>query len=320
MRSYTFSSSAIRLSLFCLIVIGAGAALEAFCRNDRHFTTVNYFQIRHAMETDPSNAVFGDSHVLTTSQIPGFTFYGSQGQQPSELLNLVRNLYGRKPPGKIIVQADPQWFGSYHIGREALLTADNLASPYIPLLLTSDYYRSSLKTALIDAVASLIVAPFSAAKAAERSVFEITQAAEAKWGALYTKPSFNWTWLTDEERDALTIQRVYAQNPRENFQSENAARQFEEALAILTRSGAKLCLFRTPVTQRYLEMTETIPASRFQVYDTYIHGVAGRLNARYVDFHSLPLNFDDTAFLNADHMTAGGYSTMWPLAAKACFD
>jgi hypothetical protein len=39
-----------------------------------------------------------------------------------------------------------------------------------------------------------------------------------------------------------------------------------------------------------------------------------------IDFRELPLEFDDTKFLNQDHPTVAQARTMWPLVEKACFE
>ena len=61
-----------------------------------------------------------------------------------------------------------------------------------------------------------------------------------------------------EDRDGLTKQRVGAQNPREDFETSKSAMDFEQAIEDLVRKGANICLFRTPVTETYLEMSQTI--------------------------------------------------------------
>lgn len=316
MRSSIFSSSGRRLALLFFIALTVLASAEWYFRSSPQYGPITYFFFRHASQTDPTNAVFGDSHVLTKQRIPGFSFYGWAGVQPEELLALVEYLYADVKPGRIILEADPQWVGEYHKGREKILIPANFINRRFPLMLTSAYYRGSLLNNLLadaDAIAGAIFAGKAAAAPAQG------RTAEDRWAELFPKPGFNWTWLTPEDRDGLTKQRVTAQNPREDFETSKSAKDFEQAIEDLVRKGANICLFRTPVTETYLEMTQTIENSRFSAYDKYIKKIAGRWNLKYVDFHAVPLQFDDSAFVNQDHMTDDGYDRLWPLVEKACF-
>ena len=311
MRLSIFNSSVLKLVVFLSVLVFSGAALELYCRSASRFQSTYFFLIRHFVDSDPTNAVFGDSHILWVSHIPGFSFYGTAGEQPSEFKRLVEYLYASTPPKKIILQADPQWFGQYHVGREEFITADNLPSRKIPLMLTSSYYLKSLKSSIVSDFQNTVTQYIRSARADDDP--------EKKWAELSSKRGFNWTWLTENERLTLTIARVVTQNPRDNFESDPAAKDFESAISFLMARGATLCLFRTPVTSTYLNTAERIKNSNYAAFDGYIHKIAQMNNIKYIDFQSLPYEFTDQKFLNADHLSNAHSGEMWPLVANACF-
>jgi hypothetical protein len=311
MRLSIFNSSILKLLVFLSVLVFSGAALELYCRSASRFQSTYFFLIKHFAESDPTNAVFGDSHILWVSQIPGFSFYGTAGEQPSEFKRLVEYLYASRPSKKVILQADPQWFGQYHVGREEFITADNLLSRKLPLMLTSSYYLKSLKSSIIADVKNTAANYITSARADDGP--------EKKWTELSSKAGFNWTWLTEDERLTLTILRVVAQNPRDNFEFDPAAKDFESAIAFLIARGATLCLFRTPVTSTYLNMAERIENSNYSAFDRYIHKIAEVHNIKYIDFRSLPYEFAEEKFSNADHLLSEHSAEMWPLVANACF-
>lgn len=321
MPSFISSSSLARLAVLILTLPACVLGIEAYCHLSSRYAATTYYFLKNAAFSDPTNAVFGNSHVMATSRIPGFSFYGWAGEQPEELNTLVHYFYDATKPGKIILQADPQWFGQYHVNREKFVTARNLISRRFPSVLSSAYYWETLRPNLIASGYDVANQVISAASAQEASPLRTRAAtAEKKWVELFARPDFNWTSITPEERADLTEVRVLEQNPLPDFASSAAAAAFEDAISRLVSRGATVCLFRTPVTQDYLKMTRSIPDSRFGAFDAYISGIAHRYMLRHVDFSALPRGFDDSAFANSDHLIDRESSAVWPLAARACFD
>ncbi|MEY9157343.1 hypothetical protein [Bradyrhizobium japonicum] len=319
MLSFISSSSLARLAVLILTLPICVLGIEVYCHFSVRYGATTYYFLKNAAFSDPTNAVFGDSHVMATSRIPGFSFYGWAGEQPEELNTLVHYLYDATKPGKIILQADPQWLGKYHQTREKFVTRRNLISRRFPSVLSSAYYWETLRPNLVASSYDVAQQFISSAFADEISPLRLR--AMKRWAELYdSHPDFNWTWLPADERADLTQLRVSEQNPRADFVTSTSATEFEEAISRLVARGATICLFRTPVTQEYLQMTASIPDSHFAEFDHYIHEIAHRFNLRYVDFSALPRTFDDSAFANSDHLLDRESSAVWPLVARACFD
>ena len=320
------SSFSLRLAAFVGTILVAACLLEIYCRTSKRFDNEQTITVRTIATDRSRNAVFGDSHVGLTPMIEGYGFFGVAGQQPQELLNLVHFLFDDRQPGKVIVEAAPQWVGEYHRGRQPLLTAANLRPPIslfgAPLLSLTPLYSGSLLKFLIADLVSL-TAFISPSKAQQRSI-DISQAGRyaREWSRKREAAgeAFNWAQIEPDQREVLTASRLYDQNPIPGFESSKALRDYIAAIRFLRERGAEVCLFRTPVTTDYVRLGRAMPEGRFDAFDRWISGFAGAERIRLVDFRQLPLDFDDTKFLNQDHVTIAHAKAMWPLVDKACFD
>jgi len=122
-----------------------------------------------------------------------------------------------------------------------------------------------------------------------------------------------------EKRQVLTTGRVYEQNPIDRFEMSEPLHAFENAITFLIANGAEVCLFRTPVSTDYLRIASQITDSRYAAFDAYIAAFAASKELKFIDFRSLSFSFDDSKFINADHLTSTAADAMWPLVANACF-
>jgi hypothetical protein len=325
MRSST-SSFSLRLTAFVGTILVAACLLEIYCRTSKRFDNEQTIIIRAIAADHSRNAVFGDSHVGFTPMIESYGFFGLAGQQPQELLNLVHFLFDDRQPGKVIVEAAPQWVGEYHRGRQQLLSSANLRPPIsvfgARMLSLTPLYSGSLFKFLIADVASL-AALISPSKA-QQPLINTSQAGEyaREWSRKRDAggETFNWAQIEPDKREVLTASRLYEQNPIRDFESSNALRDYIAAIRFLRERGAQVCLFRTPVTADYVRLSRAMSGGRFDAFDRWISGFASTERIRLVDFRQLPLDFDDTKFLNQDHPTIAHAKTMWPLVDKACFD
>lgn len=321
MRSST-SSFSLRLAVFVGTLVLAACLLELYCRTSKRFDNEQTIYIRTVSADRSANAVFGDSHVGLTPMIEGYGFFGQAGQQPQEFLNLVHFLYDNRQPGKVIVEAAPQWVGDYHTGRQALLTTANLRPPIdlfgLQMLSLTPLYSGSLFKFLISDVTSFV----SPSKAQQLSVNTSQADNYAKeWVRKRDAggDAFNWTQIEQDKRDVLTMARLHGQNPIRDFESSHLLRDYMAAIRFLRARGAEICLFRTPVTADYLRLGAKMPDGRFGAFDAWLRKFAAAEQIRFVDFKELPLAFDDSKFLNQDHVTEAHARAMWPLVAKACF-
>ena len=317
MHSSIFSSS---LAFFG-VVLAFAVAVETYCRASPRFSTLEQSHIARFTTKDASSAVLGDSQVAWTNHIPGYEFFGTAGQQPEELLRIVKYLYAIHSPRFVILQAAPQWFGQYHIGRDKFVTADALPPRYLKVLMLSPYFYRPLKTNLeTDIVATLRI---GAAHAELLSKPSTDQVAAAYAAYLSVAGSFGlryeWDKLDPVTRRVLTLHRVHEQNPVEGFEHSEQARTFDAAISFLVRRGAKLCLFRTPVTAEYLQLAHTIPGSNYAAFDRYITALAVRHNVRYVTFTNLTSRLEDKNFFNQDHLNEQSAPTLWSEVRDACF-
>jgi hypothetical protein len=182
-------------------------------------------------------------------------------------------------------------------------------------------YSGSLFKSLIADVTSLtkLVSPSKA----QSLSFNTTQADRyaREWSRKrdIAGEAFNWTEMEQDKREVLTAARLYGQNPVRDFESSSQLRDYIAAIRFLQERGAKVCLFRTPVTADYVRLGRQMLEGRFDAFDQWLRKFAGTQRIRFVDFHELPLDFDDTKFVNQDHLTTAHARAMWPLVDKACF-
>lgn len=315
----------VSFAAFILAVLISVCLLEIYCRASKRFDAFEFAYIRTITTVDAHNAVLGDSHVGLTPMIEGYSFLGQAGQQPRELLNLVHYLYGNRPPGMIIVEAAPQWVGEYHKGRTPLLTTTNLRPPIsvfgVHMLSLSPLYSGSLFRFLVaDLLSWTAVISKSRAEQPPIDPNQVHQYAN-EWSQKYeaSPATFNWSQIESEKRGVLTAARVYDQNPIKDFETSDGLRDYAAAIRFLKERGAEVCLFRTPVTSDYLRIARQMPEGRFDAFDGWIRTFAKTQDIRLVDFRELSLTFDDTTFLNQDHVTSSQAKIMWPLVADACF-
>ena len=321
MRS-SISSFSLRLSIFVAVLIASAAFLEGYCRLSNRFKDSSFSYLRMIAEVDASKAVLGDLHVGLTSYIPHYAFLGQVGQQPGELLLLVRSLYAHRRPERVIVEAAPQWFGEYHAGRRPLLTSATLAPPRglfgVHLLALSGPYSGALFDNLWADLRSVVTAALGAAHASvPRPNSETFKQFIREWEQSFS--SSPWSQFPLEKRQVLTANRVYQQNPIKGFETSEPRHAFEQAIAFLMERGAEVCMFRTPVTADYLRIADQIADSRYAAFDTYIRAFATSRKLKLIDFRSLSFSFDDSRFTNADHLNSAAAEAMWPLVADACF-
>lgn len=321
MRSFT-SSFKFRVAAFVAILVATMAMSEIYCRWSRQFSDFSFSYIKLLMEADATQSVLGDSHVGWKQHIPGYAFLGQPGQQPEELLHLVHYLYDRLPPGKVILEASPQWFGGYHWNRKPLLTARALPPSifgFQPLVLSEVYSRALFDNVVEDGIAfARTIIPGARAEVPRPSDHEVQQLV-TEWQAVDLGNRLIWSTFPADKRRILTASRVYDQNPVKDFRASKAAVAYQRAIEFLLERGAKVCLFRTPVTADYLATSKLIADSRYEEFDQYIKELSLSLSVRSVDFRELAFEFDNSKFFNQDHMNDQAAAIVWPLVARSCF-
>lgn len=321
---------ALKLAVFVGLLFVAMGVAEIYARFSPQFDAGEAWYVGHLLNSHEPNAVFGDSQVGASSYLKDTDFFGIAGQQPQEFERVVRFLFTHRKPGDVIVMASPQWFGAYHIGRPQVLVDSALPPSWLPLRIASAVYRSGLKTAIVSDVLTSTAAlghhlGMAAAKAAELSppdraeVLRLSRLWEQALASSGKGYNFSWANFPAEYRDILTLSRVFEQNPRPGFDAEEAARAYERALRFLRDRGARLCLVRTPVTEKFLTYSKTIPGENYTAFERYIKAVSQDMGVPFFDQSQINLSFDDARFVNQDHLNYDGHAAYWPLVKEKCF-
>jgi hypothetical protein len=328
MRSY-ISSSRLKLGLFLAIVAASAVLSEAYVRLSGRFTSEAASLVFRLSENDFTNAVFGDSQIGLTSFIPGFQFFGAPGLQPEEFADVVKYAYAWRKPGRVIVEASPQWFGEYHIGRSKRFVAENLPPrllPFRPLILSTHIQVALVPNLFVSfdsVIGALLGSTAASAAGLERPEKAELDAALKSWRDEITAHgpamAFEWSRLSPETRSILALSRVYSQNPRKGFETSASAARFEEALRFLISRGAEVCLFRPPVSPFMSRVEYAIPNSQFAAFDLYIAELSRRMSLKYVTIADLGMDPSDDWFWNQDHLNMQTAKTIWPLVQTQCF-
>lgn len=326
MPSYTFSFR-VRAFVFGALVIVSAAAIELYCRSSPRFNNEGspYAELMNLISSPPTDRVaLGDSHIARVSHLPGFKFLGMDGQKPEELLLLVERLTSSGKLKAVILEASPQWFASYHQGRNGVLTAANMGWPIeiggLTIYSLSPPYSGAIFDNLVldlKRVSSALITQAHADIA--RPPPTVFRAAVRRWEMVSSAESYNWHQTPHDDREILTANRVIEQNPIDAFASSVGAKAFEKVLKILSDSGAEVCMYRTPVTQEYLTAASELSDSRYNAFDDYARKLSAQYKFQYVDFKSLPIGFSNSMFWNQDHLTERAARIVWPHVADACF-
>ena len=211
MRAVPSSTFSFRLATFVGTLILTACLTEVYARSSSRFEGYRYEYLRAVHSADPSKyADLGDSHVGLTSRIAGYAFLGQNGQQPEELLALVKHLYKKTAPARVILEASPQWFGEYHLGQEPLISSAILAPPIevlgFRIRALSQPYSGAIFGNLLSDFNAILVLPFSVARAAavKPPRDEFLRSAK-EWEAIESDVTFDWSKLSERSRKILII-------------------------------------------------------------------------------------------------------------------
>lgn len=325
MRSF-ISSSRGKAALFVAVVALAWAALEFYARRVLVGEDAALRTISLLIDSRQSSAVFGDSQVGLQSFLKGYDFHGTPGQKPEEMERLATYLTSRRKLSHAIVMASPQLFGEFHLTRPDLIGARSLPPAWLPLdLLTasstfSTRLAESLRQKLVLAAghvrAFIVPRP---AKAMDRPARAIVNQYAAEWGqAVRAAKIFDWSQFPAAKRTVLTTSRVYEQNPRSDFALSASAASYRRVIRRLRDSGTAVCLFRTPVTAEYQDLSRKVPDQRFDDFERFVTELARELDVPLVDYRELGIAFTYDKFSNQDHLTVAGHGQTWTVVAKLC--
>lgn len=253
----------------------------------------------HVVQSDPyarrahlvyagegSNIALGDSHVeISMRGLPGFFNLGLRADNPRAMEIVAREYYRYRKPGKVILMASPQFFGSDRIGADSTSESFFRQHQWLPVGLY----------AFEPAINKYLRGPWARYKAEEEP---------------------QWSLLPDEEKLKKAKRRVDAQRPVQGYMATRDYRAYWNTLEYLKRIGAEVCLVRTPVSAEYLAAIASDPA--FESAQEQFRRLAGEFGFAYVDFLSLPAIAPED-FRDHDHLNLQGARRFSAQLVGACF-
>jgi hypothetical protein len=247
-------------------------------------------------ESEKKDALVGDSQ-FEYGFPRGYTRYEKlmyKGMPVEALEIIVKEYYRHKDPGRVIILANSQMLAKNRVDRGEW------------------GFNEFLRLNVIDLPFMIYVFE----KLVSRNLADLTKWIHPDIGEEY-KDSM-WEDMDKSKRMAMTRERIEIQRPIKNFHETRNFLSYYKMLSFLKEKNARVCLLRMPVSAEYLELIRDDPD--FIASETAFKEMAKAFNIRYVDFRQIPLKYDTSMFLSADHLNSKGRTLFAPLAEKFCFD
>jgi len=288
----SFSSRHYAAGLIIGLLLYIGAAEIVL----RTYVVSNHKPARNAVSIYASknkDIIIGDSHTQNAfkSESPSFTNLSMGGISVEMMEILIKEYYRNRDPHRVIIIASPQMFAQNRIEK------GNWG------------YNKYFKFNMLNPPFMLYVFE----KAVSSNLAIIPDLFKRKKDDLV-----EWEKAGKDDRERRTSARIKEQRPVINFKQTKSFASYLRTLSFLKEKGADVCLLRTPVSQEYQEMTSD--DNGFKSADDAFKKMAAQYGFKYVDFKQLPITYDDTIFVNQDHLNSKGSKIFAPLAEKYCFE
>ncbi|MFC3195046.1 hypothetical protein ACFODZ_12410 [Marinicella sediminis] len=259
-------------------------------------------RIHMVYSSDSPDVAVGDSHIYRSFIDQDLYLNLGRGGSTIPVIDLfIRNYFKYRMPGKVIVEASPQFISEIHLQWHDKNHHQffNINHWLIPKLYVFEKGIAQEIIRLAD--------PEHA-----------TDVIFRRWPDEMKKSRYWSTTIDPQERLDKTRSRVDFQQPLYGSPAaENYFRIYQEMLEFLQAKGARICVLRTPVDPNYLAMI----ASRdpYQKTISRFKDIAKSLGLKYVDFRELDMSFEFAAFINQDHLMPDQSRQFVELADQACY-
>ncbi len=246
---------------------------------------------------------FGDSHMACGFYPPaGMISLAFPGENIGNMKYKARAYFDKRPPGRVIMQADAHMFARYRTaptrgynesfdqppGEQSALSVRSLNSYHRPKLFA--YWKVWLL----------------------KGEFESrTKLNPNGW----TECAGHWTAVDPETRKTRARERATLHEPAVDFSHSDFSVKYLRVLDDLVHKGARVCMVEFPVTPDY---QREMPRENYQAAQAWFTAQAQRLGLRYLSHagvyaHKLEL------FSDMDHLNAQGAREFSQLIYNECF-
>lgn len=247
------------------------------------------------------NVVFGDSHVARGIHgLSGFLNLSYAGDTVLEIEAKVRSYFSDKEPGKVVLQAGPQFFS---VRRDDDMEFDEprlfatKSKPYLWMFSERysgrviNYWKRFLEGATFKSDSTI-----------------------HRDGAITATAI--WTDEPESQRRKLIREKIAIQRPKQAPEATRSARSYERILAFLTSRGAEVCMVGMPLPSSYRRSSASF--EEFGHARAFFESLAADYRIRYLDMSAWIT--DDALFEDANHLNLDGALEFAPLLETACFE
>ncbi|HEX3754909.1 MAG TPA: hypothetical protein VHV26_07515 [Rhizomicrobium sp.] len=344
--STSASKGAVAFLLCFAAVIIVGVALgEWYCRAAVVSWHIEAQRVANIYVATTDNAIIGDSQMydgfaqspaiaVDNGSVKPYEMLAISGESGLMMDILVEQYFKFRKPGRVIVPAGPQVFAENRIARsdghmESYFKQNNVVQHDLGVM--SYFFEPGISNFMLEAFERIALFRLRrwlhAQQLAER---HSGPRARLQWRNLILVADRemtltqcinpiqpNWTMYTSQCRELMARARAGQQRPAVDFQKTENFLAFQRMVSFLHRKGAQICFVRTPLPPEMLTQVEHDP--QYLKAITELKEMAGRAQARYVDFRQLPVAITPALFADSDHLTEKGSQLFVPAALRACY-
>jgi hypothetical protein len=263
--------------------------------------------LRLLQTTTQRDASFGDSHVARGFDASnGFVNLAYPSENIEYMYWKMRTFFDARPPGRVIVQADPHIFAPYRVN-----------APFRPYVDSKPFKAPVLYSATARHRPQLI-AYWSAFLNGFGQLESKVQQTEN--GALLSKGDLSAQPLRKRQAEARL--RIQTHRHEQSQAVVIAQARYFEMISFLAAKGAQICLVSFPVSPDYIAALadadqQTTPSGHANAIQ-FFEEMAAQTGARYIDARAQITNL--ALFRDVDHLNVEGAGIFSSSLIRQCFE
>jgi hypothetical protein len=264
-----------------------------------------YYHLQLFRNARTSDIALGDSHTANGfAARNGFLNLGFPNENISAIARKVAVYIKGKPPGRVVLQADPHMFAAYQVKTDVGYLAylekpaghSSLALSEIRLL--NDYHRPK--------VFAYWLAYFRHGKLQAHDVIHPNG---------WLPSEGNWLAVNPDKRVSQARWRADIQRPVNGFAALQPVRDYRDTVRLLVHQGWKPCLVEYPASQEWLDSTQD---ADFEKARAWYRALAAETGVKYLGYHAIYRGRPEL-FSNQDHLNPAGAKIFTGTVIKDCF-
>ncbi|MEZ5933293.1 MAG: hypothetical protein R3F54_15345 [Alphaproteobacteria bacterium] len=281
---------------FCATILAFAAASEWLVRSEVLPHDTRAAHLRLLKTADTPHAAFGDSHVARGFDAPeGMVNLAFPSENIDVMIAKIAQYFEARPPGRIVLQADPHQFAAYRLDASSGFAAKERRAPGLQIAMPRHRVR---------------LLAYWEAFLRDGGRLE-TRVDMTENGALLSSGDLS---RTPSRKQALEARiRLSMHRPAGAGAVTETKGRFSALVNDLSRRGADLCLVTFPVSGPYRDAE----GGQHEALIDYFADEAARVGATHVDARAMVL--DPSFFRDVDHLNKAGAAWFTPRLISRCF-